>query len=154
VHTLVGLGESDRDLVSLFIALRDQQVYSYLFCFNPEPGSAMARHPKPTLRRWRRLQLARQLIESEAYELGQFGFGANGQINALGASRDAIDAVVATGSAFMTNGCPGENGEAGCTRPYGSYRPAEPFRDYPFLPGPDDLEEICQQLQLVDLVQA
>ncbi len=40
---------------------------------------------------------------------------------------------------FMTDGCPGENGEPGCTRPYGSYRPSEPYRDFPFQPETDDM---------------
>ena len=48
----------------------------------------------------------------------------------------------------MTNGCPGEKGQPGCTRPYGSYRPTEPFRDFPFLPTADDLGEIRDQLAL------
>ena len=39
VHTLVGLGETDQDLLRLFVALRDRQIFSYLFCFNPEPDS-------------------------------------------------------------------------------------------------------------------
>jgi len=60
---------------------------------------------------------------------------------------------VSDGTAFMTNGCPGEKGESGCTRPYGSYRPAEPFRDYPFVPTASDLKEIRQQLWLDDVVE-
>ena len=153
MHTLVGLGESDRDLVSLFVALRDRQIFSYLFCFNPEPGSRMATHPQPSLRRWRRVQLARFLVETKDYGLGQFDFDAGGGIVRLRAARPSVAAVVAEGRAFMTNGCPDENGEPGCTRPYGSYRPAEPFRDYPFVPAASDLEEIGRQLSLEDLVE-
>ena len=153
VHTLVGLGESDQDLVSLFVALRDRQIFSYLFCFNPEPGSRMAAHPQPSLRRWRRVQLVRYLVEAEGYGLEQFGFDSAGGIVRVRAARPAVEAVVAEGRAFMTNGCPGENGEPGCTRPYGSYRPTEPFRDYPFVPAASDLEEICRQLRLEDLVE-
>jgi biotin synthase len=152
-HTLVGLGESDQDLVSLFVALRDRQILSYLFCFNPESGSRMATHPQPSLRRWRRVQLARYLVEAEDYGLEQFGFDSCGGIVRLRADRLAVEAVVEDGKAFMTNGCPGENGEPGCTRPYGSYRPAEPFRDYPFVPAASDLEEISRQLSLEDLVE-
>ena len=33
VHTLVGLGETDEDLVKLFVALREREIFSYLFCF-------------------------------------------------------------------------------------------------------------------------
>ena len=153
VHTLVGLGESDQDLVSLFVALRDRQIFSYLFCFNPEPGSRMAAHPQPSLRRWRRVQLARHLVEAEDYGLEQFGFDSDGAIVRVRAARSAIEAVVAGGEAFMTNGCPGENGEPGCTRPYGSYRPIEPFRDYPFVPVANDLEEIHRQLRMEDLAE-
>jgi biotin synthase len=153
VHTLVGLGETDQDLLSLFVALRDRQIFSYLFCFNPEPDSRMAAQPKPSLRRWRRVQLARHLIETEGYGLEQFRFDNGGRLARLRAGRSAIETVVADGTAFMTNGCPGEKGESGCTRPYGSYRPAEPFRDYPFVPAASDLEEIRQQLRLDDVVK-
>ncbi len=152
VHTVVGLGESDHDLVSLFVTLRDRQVFSYLFCFNPEPGSRMAAHPKPTLVRWRRLQLARHLIEAEGYDLERFSFDSKGAMAGVHAAPPAIEEIVTQGTAFMTDGCPGENGEPGCTRPYGSYRPVEAFRDYPFAPATGDLEQIRQQLQLSSFV--
>jgi biotin synthase len=51
----------------------------------------------------------------------------------------------------MTNGCPGEEGEPGCTRPYGSYRPSEPFRDFPFEPEADDLGQIRADLALHEI---
>jgi biotin synthase-related radical SAM superfamily protein len=152
VHTLVGLGETDQDLIKIFVALREQQIFSYLFCFNPEPGSRMADHPKSPLARWRRVQLAKHLIEAESYGLGAFDFDADGALARLHADRAAVDAVVDQGVAFMTNGCPGGQGEPGCTRPYGSYRPAEPFRDYPFVPAPGDLAEIRQQLRLDEVL--
>jgi biotin synthase len=59
---------------------------------------------------------------------------------------------VADGQAFMTDGCPGGKGRPGCTRPFGSYRPTDPFRDYPFAPEASDLAEIRQSLGLGDLV--
>jgi biotin synthase len=152
VHTVVGLGETDADLLALFVVLRDRQIFPYLFCFNPEPGTRMAAQPKPSLRRWRRAQLARQLIVGEGYGLGQFGFDGDGCLVRVRATRRALEAVVADGTAFMTDGCPGEAGEPGCTRPFGSYRPAEPFRDYPFAPQPCDLEDVRQSLELGDLV--
>ncbi|HVB46404.1 MAG TPA: radical SAM protein [Streptosporangiaceae bacterium] len=152
VHTLVGLGETDQDLVQMFLALREKQIFSYLFCFNPEPDSRMAGHPKSPLARWRRMQLARHLIETEGHGADQFDFDETGTLVHLRADRAAVAAVVNAGVAFMTNGCPGENGEPGCTRPYGSYRPAEPFRDYPFPPTADDLRDIGAQLGLDGLL--
>ena len=42
----------------------------------------------------------------------------------------------------MTNGCPDRTGKMACNRPFGSYRPGEEFRDYPFQPTADDLAVI------------
>ena len=152
VHTLVGLGETDEDLIKLFVALREREIFSYLFCFNPEPDSRLAGHPKSPLVRWRRMQLAKYLIETEDHGLDRFGFDPGGGLVQLRAGRAAVAAVVDQGVAFMTNGCPGEKGEPGCTRPYGSYRPAEPFRDYPFVPTAGDLRDIRAQLALDGLL--
>lgn len=155
-HTLVGLGESDHDLVTLFTRLRQRQIFSYLFCFNPEADSRLADHPKSTLTRWRRMQLVKHLIETEGFDPDHFDFDhegmlttikGNGQGNGL-TPDDPVLAAAANGAVFMTDGCPGENGEPGCTRPYGSYRPSEPFRDYPFPPTADDLVDIRSELQL------
>jgi glycine cleavage system H protein len=45
-----------------------------------------------------------------------------------------------------------EVGELACNRPFGSYRPGEEFRDYPFKPTPDDLALVRQELQLDGLL--
>ena len=153
VHTLVGIGEADEDLIKMFVTLREREIFSYLFCFNPEPDSRMGEHPKSPLVRWRRVQLAKHLVETEGYELGQFEFDADGGLVHLNADPAAVEAVVDEGVAFMTNGCPGEKGEPGCTRPYGSYRPSEPFRDFPFNPTSNDLDEIRQQMRLDEVLE-
>ena len=148
VHTLVGLGETDADMVELFCLLRDKQIFSYLFCFNPEPDSRMAEDPKSPITRWRRVQLARHLVEESGYGMDDFSFDDDGNLIDMGSDTATVTAAIDTGIPFMTNGCPGENGEPGCTRPYGSYRPSEPFRDFPFQPNDDDLAEIRGQLAL------
>jgi biotin synthase len=152
-HTLVGLGETDRDLVDIFLRLRDREIWSYLFCFNPEPDSRLADHPKSPLARWRRVQLAKHLIESEGYGAEQFEFDDHGNLAVLRGEEHDVDAAVDSGVPFMTNGCPGEHGEPGCTRPYGSYRPSEPFRDFPFQPDPDDLIAIRAQMGLDEILE-
>ncbi len=45
-HVVVGLGETDADLLALLVALRDRQILAYLFCFNPEPGTRHGRPPE------------------------------------------------------------------------------------------------------------
>lgn len=152
-HVLVGLGESDRDLVDMFYYLKNRQIFAYLFCFNPEPDSRMGTWPKSSITRWRRIQLIKYMIEECDLERHRIIFDDRGEIIKLKLPATQVDKVVNLGVPFMTNGCPGENGEPGCTRPYGSYRPSEPYRDYPFVPDSMDLVEIRKQLELDELLE-
>jgi biotin synthase len=150
-HTLVGLGETDRDLVETFVRLRDREIFSYLFCFNPEPDSRLADLAKSPLRRWRRMQLAKHLVEQEGFGVEQFEFDDDGALVELAGPHDVVERAASSGMVFMTDGCPGESGEPGCTRPYGSYRPSEPFRDFPFHPTEQDMAQIRDELAVEEL---
>ena len=153
-HIIVGLGESDRDLVELFYRLEADQIAGYLFAFNPEQGTAMAAAPRAPLHRWRRIQLVKHLIEREGLPPAAMAFDAAGTLVRLHFPPARLEAVLAAGSAFMTNGCPDRHGDLACNRPYGSYRPGEPFRDYPFRPASDDVALIRQELQLDGFISA
>ena len=63
--------------------------------------------------------------------------------------RNKINEVIGhldEGIPFMTDGCPGPDGEVGCTRPYGSYKPSEHYRDFPFRPVSNDVVQIRKEL--------
>lgn len=152
-HTLVGLGETDADMVDMFVHLRDKEIFSYLFCFNPEPDSRLGEQPKSPIARWRRIQLAKHLIETEGFGPEQFDFDGDGNLALVQGPAVVVEQSVTSGIPFMTDGCPGENGEPGCTRPYGSYRPSESFRDFPFQPTPQDIVQIRAELALDDIFQ-
>jgi biotin synthase-related radical SAM superfamily protein len=152
-HTLVGLGESDRDLMAIFERLLDRQIFAYLFCFNPEPDSRMGTQPKTPIRRWRRIQLAKFLLEERGLDPAAFAYDDAGMLARIRAPRALVEEVVAGGHAFMTNGCPSAGGEPGCTRPMGSWRPSEAPRDYPWRPTADDERRIRAELALDELIR-
>ncbi|WP_249012107.1 radical SAM protein [Conexibacter sp. DBS9H8] len=152
-HTLVGLGECDADLLGIFDRLLDQEIFSYLFCFNPEPDSRMGHLPKTPLQRWRRIQLAKFLLEERGLELSAFGFDDDGTLSAIAAPRALVEEVIADGHAFMTNGCPSSGGEPGCTRPMGSWRPTEAPRDFPWKPTAAETDGIRADLALDELIR-
>lgn len=151
-HTLVGLGETDADLVELFGRLLDRQIFPYLFCFNPEPDSRMAEHPKSSITRWRRIQLVKFLMEERGLRPDAFLLDQEGGLGGIRAPQELLEGAAEDGRAFMTNGCPGEKGEQGCTRPMGSWRPTESPRDYPWLPDESDRRSIAAELRLDELV--
>jgi biotin synthase len=144
-HVMVGLGETDRDLVDLFYTLAAEEIAAYLFSFNPEPGTAMADTPRAPLARWRRIQLSKYLIERRGLPRDSFEFDEGGALARVRAPRALVEACLAEGLAFMTNGCPDRRGRMACNRPFGSYRPGEEFRDYPFVPTEDDRRAIRAQ---------
>jgi len=63
-HVIVGLGETDCDLIKLFFALKAEQIEAYVFSFNSEPGTRMQHVPRQPIKRHRRVQLAKHLIET------------------------------------------------------------------------------------------
>ncbi|MBI2493475.1 MAG: radical SAM protein [Candidatus Rokubacteria bacterium] len=152
-HVVVGLGETDRDLVELFYRLRAEQIAAYLFSFNPEPGTAMAGHPRPALARWRRIQLTKYLIERHDLPPEAIELDGEGALAGVRAPRAMVETCLDEGVAFMTNGCPDRNGRMACNRPFGSYRPGEAFRDYPFLPTADDRPAIRAETRYEELVR-
>lgn len=151
-HTLVGLGESDADLMAIFASLLERQIFSYLFCFNPEPDSRMGTVAKTPLRRWRRIQLAKFLLEERGLDPAAFAFDDDGALAAIRAPRSLVEEVIADGHAFMTNGCPSSGGQPGCTRPMGSWRPSESPRDFPWRPSAAEIAEIRRVLELDELI--
>ena len=150
-HVLVGIGETDRELVETFFDLSARQILPYLFCFNPEPASRLGTHPKSTVQRWRRIQLVKYLVDAGALRPEAVGYDGSGMLRSIGASREELGQAIDSGIPFLTNGCPAKDGALGCSRPYGSYRPSEPTRDYPYLPGPEETARIRQELALDEL---
>jgi len=153
-HALVGLGETDHELMGLFDRLLNRQIFSYLFCFNPEPDSRMSSHPRTPIRRWRRIQLAKFLLEECGVDPAAFSYDSQHSLNLIEAPEDLVHRVIREGYAFMTNGCPSTGGEPGCTRPMGSWRPSDEPRDYPWIPSAADREAIYSQLDLEEVLRA
>jgi len=147
-HVVVGLGETDAELIDLCLRLRAMQVSAYLFSFYPEPDSSMARARRPSLVRWRRLQLVTHLIEQYHVRPGNIRFDDRGRLARLEIDPALLRGCLSRREPFLTRGCPAEGGGPACTRPFGSYRPGELFRDYPFMPDVEDLQQIERQLRL------
>ncbi len=148
VHLVVGLGETDAQLLDTATKLFDLGAGCFLFSFFPEPGTLMANSPRPSLRRWRRLQLTTYLLRQRLIESFGISFDEEGMLLGLNIDEETLLKTVSSGRPFETHGCPGKNVALACTRPFGSYRPGEPFRDYPFPPTNEDIAAITAQLDL------
>jgi len=62
-HIIVGMGETEHEVLRLVQDLVDLGGHSHMFCFFPEQGSLMDHLPAAPRDQWRRVQLARYLID-------------------------------------------------------------------------------------------
>jgi len=143
VHLIVGLGETEQEMINISAKAHEMGALTHLFSFFPEAGSPMENQPQPPLGQYRRVQLARYLINENIVPVGSMRFSPAGQVVDFGVD---IEPYVAQGRPFMTSGCPGADGTVACNRPFGNERASEPMRNYPFVPGHQDVEMIRTQL--------
>ncbi len=143
VHLIVGLGESEEEMIGTIQRAHDLGVRTHLFSFYPEPGSRLAGHPQPPIGQYRRVQLARYIIDEDLGSRTRMRFNAAGQVTDFGLDAEPL---VAAGEAFTTSGCAGRTAKVACNRPFGNERPSRPFRNYPLPPEPADVELIRAQL--------
>jgi len=146
VHLIHGLGESEEDLVRAMDRARGLGGCTHLFCFFPERFSALKDRPQPPANGYRRVQMARWLIDQGQARAADMAFDGQGRLRDFGVSGQALEAALASGRPFLTSGCPGASGEVACNRPFGNERPGPDLRNYPFPLKPDDLALVRRQM--------
>ncbi|MGI5920845.1 MAG: radical SAM protein [Syntrophomonadaceae bacterium] len=143
VHLIVGLGETEEEMVKIIDKAYKMGALTHLFSFFPEAGSRMEDFLQPPLGQYRRIQMARYLINEGIIDASNITFGEAGRITDYGTD---IEPYINRGVPFMTSGCPGENGLTACNRPFGNERASEPMRNYPYLPEAEDIKIIRPQI--------
>ncbi|MCY0908910.1 MAG: radical SAM protein, partial [Sulfobacillus thermotolerans] len=146
IHLVAGLGETEQELLEACQKAQDMNVVTHLFSFNPEPSTLLGDYPQPSMGHYRRCQLGRYLVNELGVSVHQFRFNAQGQVIDFGVDLDVLARIIESGQPFMTSGCPDEQGETACNRPYGNGRPSEKIRNFAFQPGPQDIQDIRAQL--------
>jgi biotin synthase len=139
-HLIVGLGETEKDLVKVIQQLVSIGVYPGLFAFTPIPGTYLENHPPPSIERYRRIQIARYLIVNGKSQFNNMVFDEHETIRDFGVSETELKQLIKTGEPFITSGCPH------CNRPFYNERPTGPIYNYPEKPSPNQIAEIEMQL--------
>lgn len=153
-HIIVGMGETEYDVLQLVQRLVDLGGHSHMFCFFPEQGSLMDHLPATPRDQWRRVQLGRYLIDYMGVNVEQMSFDGEGRVVDFGLARAELDGVIDQGIAFRTSGCPGKFQEdiSACDRPYGDSPPSD-IASFPFQPKKKDLKKIRKQLDIPVVVR-
>jgi lipoyl synthase len=147
VHLICGLGETEKQMAQAISRARVMGGSTHLFSFFPEKGSAMESHSAPPPGVYRRIQLARWLIDNDLTTLDRIEFDARERITNFGLPGIQLQTIIDSGFPFETSGCPGPDGKVACNRPYGNEKPGPDIRNFPFLPDDEDMRKIRAQLK-------
>jgi biotin synthase-related radical SAM superfamily protein len=124
-HLMVGLGETEEEMVHMLALLLSWDVTPSLFAFTTIRGTAMQDEAPPSLESYRRLQVARHLLVQGVCSVEDLSFSEKGRTVSFGLQRSELKEALAGGEAFLTSGCPG------CNRPYYNEPPRGPLYNYP-----------------------
>ena len=148
-HIIVGMGETEAEVMEVVQNLVDLGGHSHMFCFFPEKGSLMDHLPATPRDQWRRVQLARYLVDYCGVRTQQMRFDDQGRISDFGLPQSELSVIIDAGIAFRTSGCPGKFADdiSACDRPYGDSPPSD-IASYPFPLQPVDLRKVRSQLNM------
>jgi len=151
VHFIVGLGETEEEMVKAIQKAYDMGALTHLFSFFPEEGSLLESLPQPPIGKYRRIQLARYLINKGISRYEAMKFDEKGRIIDFGISEEVYNKVVESGLPFMTSGCASKNRENACNRPFSNCTPYQAYigelRNFPFVPNKKDISIIKRQIR-------
>jgi biotin synthase len=145
-HLICGMGESEREILEVAQAIRDLGGHNHMFAFYPERGSMMEDWPPVDRGQWRRVQLARYVIDYGGGHVSRMRFDQEGRVIDYGLPQAEVEALIASGKPFRTSGCPGkEDDVSACNRPYGDSTPSD-ILSFPFAPAAEDVGVVRRQM--------
>ncbi len=146
VHLICGLGETEREFCQAMQRARDLGGFTHLFSFFPEKLSAINGWAQPEMSVYRRVQLARWLIDHDLARESGFVYDPRGRVTDFGVGEGVIEGILAAGDCFRTSGCPGRTMISACNRPFANERPGQPIRNFPFALEEEDKRDCREQL--------
>ena len=143
------MGETESEILHLIQQLVDMGGHSHMFCFFPEKGSLMDHLPATPRDQWRRVQLARYMLDYCNVRVEQMGFDEDGRVVNYGVPEAELNAIIDAGIAFRTSGCPGkfQDDISACDRPYGD-SPVSDIASYPFKLNKNDIKKVRKDLDI------
>jgi biotin synthase len=141
-HLIVGLGETEQDMIQTIQRCVYMGVLPSLFAFTPIHGTHLENRAQPAIQAYRRIQVARHLLLQKIVKYEEMLFDNEGRISDFGVSKQSLLQIVKDGKPFLTSGCPN------CNRPYYNEKPSGPIYNYPRDLTEKELSEIRTQLGL------
>ncbi len=142
-HLIVGLGETEREMVVMIQKCVDMGVLPALFAFTPVAGTTLENQKQPPIKQYRRMQLARHLIFNKISRAETINFDGEDRITNFGVDKQTLKRIIRSGEPFLTSGCPN------CNRPYYNEKPSGPIYNYPRPMGIEETIRAAEELGVI-----
>jgi biotin synthase len=150
-HLIGGMGETEQEILEVAQKIRDMGGHNHMFAYFPEKGSLMEDWPPVDRGQWRRVQLARYIIDYAGGNFRDMRFDEQGRVVEYGVPQAKLESLISSGVPFQTSGCPGkEDNISACNRPYGDSSPTD-ILSFPFALKKRDVAKIQRQLDGKDV---
>lgn len=126
-HIIIGLKETEKQVIELIEELYNLGIIVSLFAFTPIKGTRFENIQQPSIKSYRKLQLGRFLIYSNGKKANDFTFNMKGEIINININKKELNVIINETDCFLTSGCPG------CNRPFYTSKPSGPIYNYPRL---------------------
>jgi len=140
-HVIVGLGETDHNMLRFIQDMVELGVCPALFAFTPIPGTPLDKKAPPSLSRYRLLQTARFLLVNRLAAFKDMRFDASEVLVGFGVPRRKLSHVIGSGLPYLTSGCPD------CNRPFYNEKPSGPMYNFPRPLTPSELKEVHRMVE-------
>ncbi len=146
-HLICGMGETEHEILAVAQKICDMGGHNHMFAFFPEQGSMMEDWGAVPQAQWRRVQLARFIIDYAGGHIKDMAFNEAGQVTNYGISDKRLEALIDSGKPFQTSGCPGKSDQeiSACNRPFGDSSPSN-IRSFPFALNGSDVGWVRRQM--------
>lgn len=139
IHIIIGLGETDKEVLEVIQRAYDLKAEVSTFAFTPIKGTRLEKSKPPSLKRYRKIQIAHYLIKENIKRVEDFEFDNEENLTSFGIGEEELLELLKE-HALMTHGCPG------CNRPYYNEKPGKEPYNYPLKPRKEDLKRILKSL--------
>ena len=140
-HLVVGLGESEEEMIRTIQMLYDRGITVGLFAFTTVKGTQLEKWTRPKVSSYRQIQMACHLIAKRHRQSRCMKFQ-GGRLDDFGVNGDTLVLAADSGIPFMTSGCPN------CNRPFYNESPLGPIYNFPRKPTKEEIESIKKELGL------
>jgi biotin synthase len=142
-HLIIGLGESEAEIVKFLKMMKRLNVLVGLFAFTNIRGTSLEHRDQPDLSIYRRVQVVHYLLAKNLLNEDQVTVFNGGELQ-LDLTASRLEEILSSGKPFQTSGC------KDCNRPYYNERPSGPLYNFPRPLTQAEVEEAIAATGLVN----